>query len=46
MATAELSRSLKSRHLTMMSIGAIIGTGLFPRAALGAGAGFVSGGSR
>ena len=29
MATAELSRSLKPRHLTMISIGGIIGAGLF-----------------
>ncbi len=29
MATTELSRSLKQRHLTMISIGGIIGAGLF-----------------
>jgi len=29
MATQELSRSLKSRHITMISIGGIIGAGLF-----------------
>jgi GABA permease len=29
MATAELSRSLRPRHLTMISIGGIIGAGLF-----------------
>ena len=27
--TTELSRSLKARHLTMISIGGIIGAGLF-----------------
>src|SRR4029077_11148385 len=29
MATAELSRSLRARHVTMISIGGIIGAGLF-----------------
>jgi amino acid permease len=27
---AELSRSLKSRHVSMIAIGGIIGAGLFP----------------